>query len=142
MGARGNVVVVTEPRNGVVLYTHWGGPRVERELAKVIVRGERLYDPNYFARILFCQLLAGSGDDLQAVVTAPIGYGIGTITAGDVEYDVPVFLPGGSGRPQVAVVPAEEAAQMGVPELVDWADRNNAWQDAQAWAEEHLGVAR
>lgn len=74
MGDRGQVLIKDE---GVYLYTHWGATNLVGVVASSLSRQERWDDPEYLARIIFCEMVI---DD----VGSPIGYGIGTQKHGDV----------------------------------------------------------
>lgn len=148
MGDRGNIVVldgIGRPgpnSEGVVLYTHWGGYRVQQTLARTLQRGERVGDAEYFTRILFVDLMLDSVVDdrnrsgrdvglvhdsrLLAQVLGNSGFGIGIRTAGDVENDVPLYSP---ATGCVAVVPVEVVRESnGKPStLAQYATENDLW---------------
>lgn len=80
MGDRAQVLVKDE---GVYLYTHWGGHALQAVVRRALARRERWDDPEYLARILFCEMI---GDD----VDGETGYGIGTNEHCDNEHPVVV----------------------------------------------------
>lgn len=110
MGDRVNIVVTTDHRQGVVLYSHWGGGRMPRSIAKFISKTGRL-DSDYFTRNLMCSIIADSlsdpetnksGFDLDSVDNKlqllevfqdELCFGIGLNLAGDREYPVIVINP-------------------------------------------------
>lgn len=68
MGDRGNIVVLstnyqTKEREGVWLYAHWGGSRLEETARKAVARSGRVGDPDYLTRIIFCDMIADSLSD-------------------------------------------------------------------------------
>jgi len=79
MGDRGNIVVnMDRPHDNeeVYLYTHWGGSELKKMLASALARGRsRWDDPGYLARIIFCDMILGLGEDGIHSVT---GLGITT----------------------------------------------------------------
>ena len=88
MGDRGNIVVMQSknPSDAVWLYTHWGGSDLNTILANALLRGkDRLDDPSYLTRIIFCELI---GDDIAGTT----GFGIST-RMDDNEYDVLLVNP-------------------------------------------------
>lgn len=83
MGDRANVVIYepqegADPHEAVFLYGHWSGSELPQDLKRALVRGvERWTDPQYFARIVFQQMI---GNDKGIT-----GFGI-TTRLGDNEY--------------------------------------------------------
>ncbi len=76
MGDRGNIAVVQSKDNKeqVWFYGHWSGHRMPAVLQHAIREGkDRWNDPSYFARIVFCRLIAP--DDRFYQTTS---YGIST----------------------------------------------------------------
>lgn len=69
MGDRGNVVFKYEDKNKIYFYSHWGGSNLKETVRQALIRGkERWNDESYLARIVFCQMLMGSGaNELQAL---------------------------------------------------------------------------
>jgi len=71
MGDRGNIVVLnkkygTDEYEGVWLYSHWGGHRLESTARKAVENsGGRIGDPTYLARIIFCNMIADEFRDLD-----------------------------------------------------------------------------
>ena len=112
MGDRVNIVVTTDHTSGVVLYSHWGGYRMPKTIAKFISNTGRL-DTDYFTRNLMCSMIADgiiaddnsrSGFDLisadnnagEMILNAfqdELSFGIGLNLAGDREYPVIVINP-------------------------------------------------
>jgi len=69
MGDRAQVLIKDE---GVYLYTHWGASKLEEVVRRALERGKsRWNDPEYLARIIFCEMVKGREMELT-------GYGIGT----------------------------------------------------------------
>lgn len=72
MGDRANVFVkgcAEASKEGVYLYTHWGGSNLHRTVKTALLRGsERHNDNQYLARIVFCEMV----DDLKGTT----GFGI------------------------------------------------------------------
>ena len=70
MGDRGNIVVLnkkygTDEYEGVWLYSHWGGHRLEGTARKAVANCGRVGDPSYLARIIFCNMIADGFRDLD-----------------------------------------------------------------------------
>jgi len=67
MGDRGNIVVLSTTyqgeREGVWLYSHWGGSRLEETARKAIERSMRIGDPTYLTREIFCAMIADGYHD-------------------------------------------------------------------------------
>jgi len=63
MGDRGNIAVINKKWNsdeyeGIFLYSHWGGHRLERTARNAVANSEgRVGDPSYLARIIFCHMI-------------------------------------------------------------------------------------
>jgi len=70
MGDRANLVVETQPKKYVYLYTHWGGEDIPKTLQNGLRLHQRWDDPSYLARILFREM--GAGGDGEC------GFGIDT----------------------------------------------------------------
>jgi hypothetical protein len=82
MGDRGNIVIKQrKPKDSFLyFYTHWSGSDIAFTVQNALKRGkERWDDEQYFARIVFCELVK---DD----VLGTDGYGISTYM-GDNEQD-------------------------------------------------------
>lgn len=87
MGDRGNIAVIqdNEAKEQVWFYGHWSGWRMPAVLQHAIQEGKgRWTDPSYFARIVFCRLVAP--DDHYYGSTS---FGIST-QIGDNEYPIMV----------------------------------------------------
>ena len=70
MGDRGNIVVInkrygSDDYEGVWLYSHWGGSRLEETATKAVERSGRVGDPSYLTRVIFCSMLADQFSDLD-----------------------------------------------------------------------------
>lgn len=92
MGDRGNIAIIQHPggddREVIFFYGHWSGYRIKEATAKALERGQsRWGDEPYLARILFCELLAGSGE--PEVLAETTGFGITTYLT-DNEYPIVV----------------------------------------------------
>lgn len=74
MGDRAQVFMKDE---GVYLYTHWGAPGLVKTVQRALARRERWNDPEYLARIIFCEMVKGEEHE-------PTGFGIGGEQHGDV----------------------------------------------------------
>jgi hypothetical protein len=58
MGDHGNIVVQESTEHRVYLYGHWSGYDMPEILRAALVRGNgRWNDPQYLARIIFCELV-------------------------------------------------------------------------------------
>ena len=68
MGDRGQVFMSDE---GVYLYTHWAATELVETVQAALARHERWDDPEYLARIIFCEMVKGDDDEAT-------GYGIGS----------------------------------------------------------------
>lgn len=74
MGDR--VQVLVQPI-GVYLYSHWAGESVQGVVSDALRRGKgRWTDPEYLARIIFCEMV-------KKDIDGETGYGIGTEEHGD-----------------------------------------------------------
>ena len=112
MGDRINVVVTTDHTSGIALYSHWGGYRMPKTIAKFLSNTGRL-DPDYFTRNLLCSMIAdgvisndhtksgyeviGTEPNVEAVLLRAfqdeLSYGVGLNLAGDREHPVIVLNP-------------------------------------------------
>lgn len=81
MGCRAQVHIKD---TNVYLYTHWNGNTLADMVRRAIIRGyERSDDPEYLARIIFCEMVKGDIDGTT-------GYGIGTTPNADNEWLIEV----------------------------------------------------
>ena len=65
MGDRGNIAVQESAGQRVYLYGHWSGYDMPELLRASLVRGkERWDDPQYLARVIFCDLVRGQEQGL------------------------------------------------------------------------------
>jgi len=63
MGDRGNIGIVQDGgKDTVFLYSHWGGSELPATLQNALKREMRWNDPNYLARIIFCEMVKGQED--------------------------------------------------------------------------------
>jgi hypothetical protein len=112
MGDRINIVVTTDHTSGVALYSHWGGYRMPKTIAKFLSNTGRL-DTDYFTRNLMCSMIAdgviaddnsksgfeliGTEPNIEAMILGAfqdeLSYGIGLNLAGDREHPVIVLNP-------------------------------------------------
>jgi len=112
MGDRINVVITTDHTSGIALYSHWGGYRMPKTIAKFLSSTGRL-DPDYFTRNLLCSMIAdgvtsddytksgyeliGTEPNVEAMLLGAfqdeLSYGIGLNLAGDREHPVIVLNP-------------------------------------------------
>lgn len=112
MGDRINVVVTTDHTSGIVLYSHWGGHRMPKTIAKFLANTGRL-DSDYFTRNLMCSMIAdgvtsndytksgyeliGTEPNIEAMLLGAfqdeLSYGISLNLAGDREHPVIVLSP-------------------------------------------------
>ena len=61
---------------GVYLYSHWAGTSIQEDVSNALRRGKsRWDDPEYLARIIFCEMLSHLKGE---ALTSETGYGIGT----------------------------------------------------------------
>lgn len=74
MGNRAQVFIEAE---GVYLYTHWGADRLVEAVRIALERKERWNDPEYLARIVFCEMVRGYESKAE-------GFGIRTSEHGDI----------------------------------------------------------
>jgi len=74
MGDRGQVLMVDEK---VYLYTHWNATELVETVRRALARKQRWDDPEYLARIIFCEMVK---DDVKGET----GFGIGTEGHGDI----------------------------------------------------------
>lgn len=75
MGRRAQVLVSD---TGVYLYTHWDAEQIERDVKTALAKKWRWDDPEYLARIIFCEMVKGAE-------MAETGYAIGSKIFGDIE---------------------------------------------------------
>jgi hypothetical protein len=82
MGDRANVHVA-----GTYLYSHWGGTELPETVRKALFRGEsRWQDEAYLARIIFCDMVAGSETELTGYgISADVGDGSDRILVVDTD---------------------------------------------------------
>ena len=80
MGTRGQVFIKD---TGIYLYQHFDAYNLPGKVRKVIEEGKRLDDPEYLARIIFCEMVKDSKDQ-------ECGFGIGSNLQDDVVYLVEV----------------------------------------------------
>jgi hypothetical protein len=76
MGDRAQVAIQPE---GAFLYTHWAGFELLDVIHTALSRKQRWSDPEYLARIVFCEMVKGREDE-------ETGYGIGTSEHRDLGY--------------------------------------------------------
>ena len=74
MGDRGQVLIEDV---GVYLYTHWDASELTKIVQKALAKKWRWDDPEYLARIIFCEMVKGDEE-------GETGYGIGNNLHGDV----------------------------------------------------------
>lgn len=112
MGDRSNVVIETawnEDPTRVYLYSHWGGEDV-LDAALHGLASQRVDDPSYLARIIFCSIVKGDED-------GETGYGI-SATITDNEHpllvvscrrrETVVYFEDDASRQLTPAMPAEE----------------------------------
>ena len=105
MGDRNNIVVHQphyegqEPKQPLYLYSHWHGRHINEVVADAIeLAGGRVNDPDYFTRILFCELVKEDYDIIQQggnwiLTTGTKGFGIGVGMAPDQDgYNIPIHI--------------------------------------------------
>lgn len=80
MGTRGQVHIKD---TDIYLYQHYDAYNLPEKIRKVIEEGKRLDDPEYLARIIFCEMVKDSKDQ-------ECGFGIGNDIHDDVEFLVRV----------------------------------------------------
>jgi len=71
MGDRNNIKITYSTGQSVYLYSHWGGSELKDIVVHALETSGRVEDESYFARVLFCAMVAES-DDLRGET----GYGI------------------------------------------------------------------
>jgi len=76
MGERAQILIED---TGVYLYTHWGGIEIIDLLRTALKRKQRWDDPEYFGRIIFCEMIKGEEKE-------ETGYGIGTKIHSDLDH--------------------------------------------------------
>ena len=80
MGDRGQVFIKDTK---IYLYTHWTGTELRESVRAALARGkDRWDDPEYLARIIFCEMLAQSAKPLTEID----GFGIGESLHGDLNH--------------------------------------------------------
>lgn len=86
MGDRANVIVKTGGEQ-VCLYSHWGGTELPQTLRAAMIRGKsRWDDPQYLARIIFCEMAKGHEMDTTGLgISQTIGDGGNAILEVDVD---------------------------------------------------------
>jgi len=112
MGDRGQVRFI-DGDNEVWFYTHWGASNLTRTVQAALKRGKsRWDDPEYLARIIFCEMVKGDVEDL-------LGYGIGFSEHGDVWQVVTVNASEQTvevRRPEIGPISFEEYIAKGLPD--------------------------
>jgi hypothetical protein len=84
MGDRAQIKFIDDEKKEIWFYSHWDGEDIEKAVVSAMTRGkDRHEDPEYLARIIFCDLVEGSEKTLT-------GYGIGFSQHGDVNRVVTV----------------------------------------------------
>ena len=163
MGDRVNIVVTTDHTSGVVLYSHWGGYRMPKTIAKFISNTGR-FDTDYFIRNLMCSMIAdgiiaddnsksgfeliGTELNIEAMILNAfqdeLSYGIGLRLAGDREYPVIVINPEVQGiwlMPDQEVLTTEECVSraLGYKEI-SFEDFKNvsSWSELKSLASPEL----
>jgi len=77
MGDRAQVKFITESKE-IYFYSHWNGSNLEEVVVAALERGnDRHHDPEYLARIIFCEMIKDE-------VLETTGFGIGFAQHGDV----------------------------------------------------------
>lgn len=78
MGDQAQIVVkADESDRGVYLYTHWRGDEIVDVLRAALLRGAtRWEDPEYLARIIFCQMILDPSGTVDPI-NDTTGFGIG-----------------------------------------------------------------
>ena len=71
MGDRNNIKITYHTGDSIYLYGHWIGDEIREIVANAVETSGRVEDESYFARVLFCAMVAES-DDLRGET----GYGI------------------------------------------------------------------
>ena len=71
MGDRNNIKITYRTGDSIYLYGHWIGDEIRKIVANAVETSDRVTDESYFARVLFCAMVAES-DDLRGET----GYGI------------------------------------------------------------------
>jgi hypothetical protein len=105
MGMRRNIALDYGGERKIYLYTHWGAEHFEDVLRAALVRGRsRWSDPEYLARIIFCEMIR---DD----VLDTTGYGIAPYVMDDEFPTIEVDL----GKRTVAGVPFEQFVALNSP---------------------------
>lgn len=114
MGDRGNIIVKQNPRESAIwLYSHWGGCELAQTLRRALARHQRWDDPPYLTRIIFCEMLRGSGSD---PLDAETSYGISTGEV-DNEHD---YLIVDMEAQTVALVPRKSATPLKATPRKQW----------------------
>jgi hypothetical protein len=93
MGDRAQVFIHSDHEDSyppVALYTHGGGTFLPQVVARALARRQRWTDPEYLARIIFCEMVKGQED-------GELNFGIGTTEHWDNEHDVIHVYPGEGG---------------------------------------------
>lgn len=76
MGTRSQVLIEDI---GIYLYQHWDGYDLHKKVKKALKNKWRWDDPEYLARIIFCEMVKEHEEE-------ETGYGIGTSEHGDIEF--------------------------------------------------------
>lgn len=88
MGDRRNVLIEYENGLSVVLYTHWGGSELGETLARALVRGRsRWDDTTYLTRIVSCEMVKGSENELTGFGIEPVQTGSACYVESSPGYD-------------------------------------------------------
>jgi len=84
MGDRAQIGIKQHNGSKIYLYSHWNGEEVYKALARALGREQRWDDPEYLARIIFCEMVKGQESE-------ETGYGIGIEVHDDIGHHIPVL---------------------------------------------------
>lgn len=72
MGDKGNIKIKYEDGNSIYFYGHWSGYKMFDILKDALIKGKsRWNDEAYLARIIFCELIKDSTDEITGFGIAP-----------------------------------------------------------------------
>lgn len=119
MGDRANVAI-KDGNNRVYLYTHWNGYELPETLRRALVKGEdRWGDPQYLARVVFCEMVGDNKGNTGFGISAEIGdnsYPVIVVDCDAQEVTIEADAARANCKPRGALIHHSFAAFAAIPE--------------------------